>query len=337
MPVIPVNQLTQISTTAFQKAGVPTEDARLITDLLIKANLAGHDSHGVIRIPSYISGVRNNSIRPHPKIQTCDETPTSARMDGDRGFGQVVLTKGVEIALEKCNQTPISLVTVMNYSHCGQLGSYARMISAQDRVGIVLLGKQKGAVVPWGGRTGRLYQNTLAIAVPSNKPFPVVLDMATSVAPFGKVLMKRARNEPCPDGWLIDAEGNPTTDPHVDFSKGEAGFLPLGGLTAGGQKGSGLTFMLGILATTLSGVGASGEGTLIISINPDYFTPIEAFKAEVDGFIDYLHATPAAEGFEEVLVPGERSHRETQRQLKEGIFVEEETWQRIQELGTESL
>ena len=334
MPIVPADQLRQVSIAAFQKAGVSNDAASLITNLLIKANLAGHDSHGVIRIPDYIGGVRKDHIRPHAEIQILQETPTSAKIDGGAGFGQVVLTDGVEIALQKSNRAPISLVTVTNYSHCGQLGSYAQMISAKDRIGILLLGKQKGAVVPWGAITGRLYQNTLAVSVPSNKPFPVVLDMATSVAPFGKILMKRARNEPCPAGWLINAAGTPTNNPHLDLSAGEAGLLPLGGLAAG-NKGSGLTFMLGILATMLPGAGAGGEGTLIIAINPEYFMSIDAFKIEVNQFIDYLHETPPATEFEGVLVPGERSHRETQRQLQEGLFVEEKTWKEIQALASE--
>lgn len=334
MPIIPVDQLIQTSIAAFQKASVPIDEARLITNLLIKANLAGHDSHGVIRIPSYVEGVRGGHIRPNARVQLLEETPTSAQIDGGGGFGQVVMTKAVEMALQKSEQLPISLVTVRNYSHYGQLGSYAQMISEKDRIGIVLLGGKKGFVVPWGGRAGRIYMNTLAIAVPSNKPFPVVLDIASSVAPYGKVLMKRARNEPCPEGWLIDAAGNPSTNPHLDLSKGEGGLLPIGGAAAG-HKGSGLAFMLGILATTLSGAGSSREGSLVIAINPQYFMPIDAFKVEVDEFIDYIHATPPATGFDEVLVPGERSHRETQRRLREGVFVEEGTWGQIQALASE--
>jgi len=158
--------------------------------------------------------------------------------------------------------------------------------------------------VPYGGRTGRLYQSTLAISAPSsNKPFPIVLDMATSVAPFGKILMKRARNESCPDGWLIDPQGQPITDPQADLSNGEAGLLPLGGIT-GGQKGSGLTFMLNLLAITLANVEERVEGALIIAINPAFFLPLSDLKSAADGLVDRLHQTPAIDGFNSVLVPG---------------------------------
>lgn len=332
MPTLPVDQLHQTATAAFLNAGVPPQETRLVVDLLIKANLAGHDSHGVVRIPSYAAAIERGQIRPGAAIEVIDETPTSVRLNGNANFGQVVLTRAAERALEKSAHTPISLVTATHYSHCGQLGSYAQILSEQNRIGLVLLGKQRGAVVPTGGRQGRLYQNTLALALPTRNAFPLILDMATSIAPFGKILVQRARNEPCPEGWLIDADGNPSTNPHLDFSSGEGGMLPLGAPLVG-QKGSGLSFILGILTTALSGAGRDREGTLIIAINPTTYAPIDHFLDEVEHYIDYLHATPPAPGCDQVLAPGERSHRETQRRLQEGIYVEPKTWQQIQDLA----
>ena len=332
MPTLPVDLLHQTATAAFLNASVPPEDTRLIVDLLIKANLAGHDSHGVVRIPSYIAGIERGHIQPGTAIDVLDETPTSVRLQGNANFGQVVLTRAAEWALEKSTQTPISLVTATQYSHCGQLGSYAQMLSEQNRIGLVFLGKQRGAVVPSGGRQGRLYQNTLALALPTRNAFPLVLDMATSIAPFGKILVQRARNEPCPEGWLVDADGNPSTDPHLDFSNGEGGMLPLGAPLAG-QKGSGLSFILGILATALSGAGSDREGTLIIAINPATYAPIDHFLDEVENYIDYLHATPPAAECDQVLAPGERSYRESQHRRQHGIYIEAQTWDKIRELA----
>ena len=332
MPTLSADQLHQCTTAAFLNAGVPAPDARLIADLLLKANLEGHDSHGVVRIPSYIAGIERGHIRPGAELEILDETPTSIRLKGHSNFGQVVLTRAAERALEKSAQAPIAMATATEYSHCGQLGSYAQILAAADRIGLVLLGKQRGAVVPWGGRQGRLYQNTLALALPTGGEIPLVLDMATSIAPFGKILVKRARNEPCPEGWLIDAEGNPSTDPHLDFSSGEGGMLPLGHPLAG-HKGSGLSFVLGILATALSGAGEHREGTLIIAINPATCMPIEDFSDEVERYVDYLHATPPAPGFDQVLTPGERAYRESQRRREQGIYVESETWEKIRRLA----
>ncbi|NKB71976.1 MAG: hypothetical protein GKR89_33280 [Candidatus Latescibacteria bacterium] len=331
MPTIAAADLEDITARVFVGIGVPKDDARLVAGLLIKANLAGHDSHGVVRIPSYVAGISAGRICPGAAIAVEDDNPSMARLRGNDNFGQVVLSRAVDLALEKSATQPLAMVSATQYSHCGQLGSYAEMLARQDLVGLVLLGKQRGAVVPWGGRTGRMYQTTLAVAVPSRGPFPVVLDMATSVAPFGKILVKRARDEPCPEGWIVDAEGKPATDPHLDFNKGEAGMLPLGGEQAG-NKGSGLTFILGLLTTALSGAGATLEGTLVMAIDPTVYMSLDDFLDQVDGYVDYLHQSEPAAGFDSVLVPGQRSHEETQRRLGEGIWVEEDTWEKIQRL-----
>ena len=331
MPTVAAAELVELTTRIFIAVGAPQDDARLVARLLVKANLAGHDSHGVVRIPSYVEGIVAGRICPGAAVEVQDENPSMARLRGRGNFGQVVLTKAVELALAKSAAQPLAMVAATQYSHCGQLGSYAGMMAREKRVGLVLLGKQRGAVVPWGGRTGRMYQNTLALAVPSRRPFPVVLDMATSVAPFGKILVKRARDEPCPEGWLVDREGKPATDPHLDFNKGEAGMLPLGGELAG-HKGSGLTFVLGLLTTALAGAGASLEGTLVMAIDPTVYMTLDQFLDQVDGYIDYLHQSEPAAGVAAVLVPGQRSHEETQRRLREGIWVEEDTWDKIERL-----
>ncbi|MCZ6633044.1 MAG: Ldh family oxidoreductase [bacterium] len=333
MPVLSVETLRTASEQTFVRAGVSKEVAQHVVGLLIRANLAGHDSHGVVRIPGYVDQLIAGRIVPDAEVEILDETPTSARLKGNHHFGQVVLARGAEVAISKSEQAPVSLVTAYQYSHCGQLGAYAAMLTEADRVGIVLLGKQRGAVVPAGGKSGRLYQNTLAIALPSTKPFPVVLDMATCVAPFGKVLVRRARNELCPEGWLVDADGNPSRDPFLDFSAGEGGLLPLGSPQVG-HKGSGLTFVLGILATALSGAGGQGEGTLIMAVNPAFFGDPNGFREEVALCVDYLNETSPIEGVDRVLAPGERSYLESRRRQAEGIYVEDSTWDKIQELAS---
>ena len=259
-----------------------------------------------------------------------DDGPTTARLRGGFNFGHVVLTQAAEMALDRSEGQPLAIVTATEYGHSGQLGSYAEMLSGQGRIGLVLLGKQRGAVVPWGGRQGRLYQTTLALAVPSRQSFAVVLDMATSVAPFGKILVKRVRDEPCPEGWLVDSEGRSVTNPHADLNGGEVGMLPLGG-TLAGNKGSGLTFMLAILTTALSGAGSALEGTLFIAIDPTVYMAYDEFLDQVDAYVGYLQQTPPAADCERVLVPGDRSHRETRRRQREGIWIESSTWDKIQQ------
>lgn len=332
MPTLSAKDLKQVTYTAFYRAGVPEEEARLVAELLVEANLAGHDSHGVINAPYYINGIKQGRIKTGVIPRIAGETSTSAQINGGGGLGQVVLNYAAKMAIQKSEKNPIALVTATDYAHCGQLGCYARMLSDEDLIGLVLLGRSggEGYIAPWGGREGRFYINTLAIALPSNQPFAVLLDMATSVVPYGKVELKHARKEPCPEGWIVDAEGNPSTDPQDLFNGGA--LLPLGGATAG-HKGSGLAFMVGLLAATLSGAVLEGEGTLLIAINPQHFMPIAAFKEEVDRYVDSVHTIPPAEGFDKVLVPGERSYLETQKRLKKGLFVESGTWRKITALA----
>jgi len=332
MPTLDVDFLRETSERAFVNSGVGEGVARQVVGLLIQANLAGHDSHGVVRIPSYVHAVQNGRVDPDAIVEVLDDGPTFARLKGNRAFGQVVLCRAVEIALEKSASAAISMVSVYEYSHCGQLGAYAGMIAEKDRVGMLFLGKQRGSVVPAGGKKGRLYQNTLAIALPSAGDFPVVLDMATSVAPFGKILVKRARNEPCPEGWLVDGEGKPTTDPFTDLSGGNGGLLPLG-VPHAGHKGSGLTFVLGILASALSGAYETGEGTLVMAINPDMFGGRDAFLEQVSACVAYLQETEPVRGVDRVLVPGERSYEATEEKKREGVFIEDSTWDQIREFA----
>lgn len=333
MPTLDQEHLREMSEKAFVKAGVGKSVASQVVHLLIQANLAGHDSHGVVRIPSYVQAVKNGRVDPEAVVEVIDDGPTFTRLKGNRAFGQVALSKAVEVALEKASQSAISMVSVYEYSHCGQLGAYAAQIAQQDCVGMLFLGKQRGSVVPTGGKKGRLYQNTLAIALPSEGAFPVVLDMATSVAPFGKILVKRARNEQCPEGWLVDEDGKPTTDPFTDLSGGKGGLLPLGVPNAG-HKGSGLTFVMGILATALSGANESGEGTLVVAINPAIFGDKDTFLEQVLDGVNYLQETEPVEGVDRVIVPGQRSHEETEQKKRDGIFVEDSTWEQIREFAS---
>ena len=196
-------------------------------------------------------------------------------------------------------------------------------------------GRTSKAVVPFGGRVCCLGTNPISIAVPSNQEGPVFIDMATSTVAHGKVMLAKSRGQQVPLGWIIDSEGNPTTDPN-SF----AGLLPLGGDQ--GYKGYGLSFMIEIFAGILTGIGygvdPSGphnDGCLLIALKVDAFRPIEKFKYEVDDFLSQIKKTPPAKGFDEVLYPGEIEWRNTKERLNSGIFIEDATWDELQRLMNE--
>jgi uncharacterized oxidoreductase len=344
MPIFKPEELKQASSDIFQAAGAPKVEADLVADFLVRANLAGHDSHGVIRVPQYVGEIKAGHLIPGAPIKIVQETPSTALIDGNWGFGQVIAKRATEIAIEKARTQKISIVNVYNSNHIGRLGDYPHMAAQQDMIGIIMVnaGGAGQSVAPFGGTARRLATNPISIAVPTGGEVPLILDMATSVVAEGKVRVKRNRKQKTPDGWLIGSDGNPTNDPEALYANPpRAAILPLGGLTAG-HKGYGLAFMIEILTGILARNGYSNEkasrisnGTVLIVIDVATFIPVEEFKHQVLDLIRYIKTSPCIPGVNEILVPGEPEYKEEKKRLKEGIFVEDETWNQIKRLAEE--
>jgi uncharacterized oxidoreductase len=337
MPTVHAEPLKKFSIKVFLAAGVPEDEARVVSDCLVEANLTGHDSHGVLRIPSYVGGIRRGGLVPGARVEVYHETPTTAKIDGKRGFGQVVMCRGMETALAKSAAGPIGLATVANCGHTGQLSYYALMAARRGRIGVVLLGGRRGKVAPHGGIDGRMYVNALSIAAPGAGGEPVALDMSISATGFGKLLVQRAKNEPCPEGWLIDGQGRPATDPFLDVSGGKGAILPLGGALSG-HKGSGLAFMVSLLcglAEREDDPRSGDVGHLLMAIDVASFLPLPAFQAQVEDFIRHVKASRPAHGLSEVLIPGERAARTRRQRLEKGIPLEETTHEELNALADE--
>jgi uncharacterized oxidoreductase len=342
MPTFKPEELKRAGSDVFKAAGAPAVEADLVADFLVRANLAGHDSHGVIRVPQYVEEIRAGRLVPGAPIKIVQETPSSALLDGNWGFGQVIAKRAAEIAIEKARTQTISIVNVYNTNHIGRLGDYPQMAAIQDMIGIIMVnaGGAGQSVAPFGGTGKRLATNPLSIAVPTSGDVPLILDMATSVVAEGKVRVKKNRKQKTPDGWLIGSDGNPSNDPNALYTNpATAAIMPLGGLT-GGHKGFGLAFMVEILTGILTKAGYSHEkvtrvcnGTVMIAINVATFVPVEEFKRQTQDLIRYIKTSPRIPGVEEILVPGEPEAKEEKKRLKEGIFVEEETWNQIKKLA----
>jgi len=337
MPTFTASQLRNLGTRVFEALGTPSNEAKRVADSLVKANLAGHDSHGVIRIPQYVNGIKRGQIKPGAKIEVVKESPSTALLDGNWGFGQVIAEKGMKMVIEKAKAHSISAVGLFHCNHIGRLGEYSLMAAEQDMIGIVVCnaGPPGGNTAPYGGRARRLSTDPISAAVPAGKSKPFLLDFATSVVAEGKLRIKYYRGEKVPRGWIIDKEGRPTTDPK-DFYEGGA-VLPFGG-----HKGYALSLLIDILGGALTGGGCvsskefvGGNGTLMIAINISSFTPLQEFKERTDALFEAIKETPTAMGFKEVLVPGEPEFRTEEKRLKEGIFVEEKTWQDITKIAEE--
>jgi uncharacterized oxidoreductase len=322
-------------------AGSPQEEAETVTRLLVEANMVGHDSHGVIRIPQYLTSINNGDVQVGARVEVVQETAVALVLDGHWGFGQVIAERAVRMGVGKAKAAGLAAVTIRNSNHIGRLGSYVEDIARQGLIGLLFANAHGAApsVVPWGGRHGRLATNPLAAGIPRSSGEPIVLDMTTSIVAEGKVRVKRNRGEPVPEGWIVDPEGEPTTDAKAFYGPPRGSILPFGG--SAGYKGYGLSVAVDLLAGALSGAGCTGTSTqignavLMLILDVAAFVPAEDFDREVEEFSGWVKSSPPAAGFEEILFPGDIENRERERRGREGIFVEEETWRQIAGCGAD--
>src|SRR5499433_1402889 len=229
MPRVHAERLTQLGTALLRAAGASQEEAEAVAVGCVNANLAGHDSHGIIAVPTYIDRIKVGHIVPGAKWTVVQESPTTTVVDGHWGFGFYVNTKAMELTIAKAKKTNVAACTVFRQSHVGRLAAYPLMAMKEGMIGLATAdsGRSPKAVAPFGGREARLGTNPISIAVPSDLEAPFYLDMATSAVAAGKVMLAAARGEQIPQGWLVDTDGRPCTDP-TRLRKGAA-LLPLGG------------------------------------------------------------------------------------------------------------
>src|SRR5271155_362972 len=270
MPKIPAERLGEIGRALFIAAGTSPEEAEIVMRHVVAANLAGHDSHGVIQIPTYIERIK---------------------------VGYIVNERAMRLTIEKAKSANVAAATVFRQGHIGRVASYTLMAAREGMIGIATAdsGRSPKAVAPFGGSEARLGTNPISIAMPSDLDGPLYLDMATSAAAAGKIALAVARGTPVPPGWIIDRDGRPTTDPS-QLRQGGA-LLPVGG--SEGSKGYGPSVMVEILWGLLTGLGFGVEptgrhndGCFMAVFKVDAFRPLAQFKKDIADFVRYLKETP---------------------------------------------
>ena len=339
MPNWTAEELTAICLNVFKKLNIPAAEAEIVTRSMVDANRVGHDSHGVIHLPKYVRELEAGLIQPGASTEVLHASASIAVLDGNWGFGPVIATRAVELAIQKAKQTDISSVAVSRCNEVGRLGGYACLAADANMIGLLMANDHGGGtcVAPHGGVQGRLSTNPIACAVPIDGHNPIVLDMSTSVVASGKIRVKQHRNEVVPHGWLINAEGESTTHADDFYSTPPAALLPFGGIAA--HKGFGLSVIVDILAGALTGTGCSqgedarvGNGLFVLVINIASFREFPGFSAEIERFIGYLKSAKRAAGVDTIRMPGERGWEEQHKREREGIPIDAETWQQIQAL-----
>lgn len=332
---ISADRLRLVVREVFEGAGVPRAIAELIAHSLVESNLMGHDSHGVLRISYYIRDVIEGRTNPHAQATVVRESATAALLDGGGAFGQVGLCQAMERAMDKAQHHDIGVVAIYNTHHTGRMGEYVVQAAEGGFIGMVFCRGpvRDGLVAPYQGVGRALNTNPIAWGVPAAKHPPVFFDFATSLAAQGKIEAAIDKGVSIPEGWLLDAQGNPTTDPHEQRRGGA--LLPFGG-----HKGYGLAVLIELVAGGLTGTScgllpdfASGYATVALALNIAAFQPLAQFCVMVDEFIEAIKATPRAPGAEEILVPGEIEWRTRALHLRDGLNLPDATWGRIVEAG----
>ncbi len=336
MPTISADALRSFSRFLFEAGGVPADEAARVAESLVDANLAGHDSHGVIRIVQYVKAIEVGHLKPGVPLLTVQETPGVLVTDGQWGLGQVQAHRLLQKMVPKARQVGLVAGTLKQCGHIGRLGEFAEA-AAKEKLAFIATVNGHGYgrnVAPPGGVEGRIGTNPLCLGAPTASD-PVVLDIGTSIAAEGKVRVAFNKKIQVPEGWLLDSKGRPTTDPAALYEDPPGTILPLGGPQA--YKGFGIGLLLDMFTGGLSGAPCSYPGmplrvanaVLFVAIDIEKFAGSGHFLHEVGRLSSAVRECPRAEGVNEILLPGDPERKSRERRLKDGIPIDDGTWSQL--------
>jgi uncharacterized oxidoreductase len=333
LPTLATDVLRGFARSLFEASGVPAEEAALVARSLVDANLRGHDSHGLIRIPQYIQAILEGQLQPGAPFEVVREAPGTLVADGHWGLGQVQAHRLVQRLAAKARSTGLAAGTLRQCGHIGRLGEFAEAAVAQR---LAFLGTVNGhgygrGQAPPGGIEARIGTNPLCLAAPTAGD-PIVLDIGTTVCAEGKVRVAFNKGEPVPAGWLLDGQGRPTTDPGVLYREPRGSILPLGGPQA--YKGFGIGLLLDMFAGGLSGAPCShpasplrvANAVFFLVLDIEQFAGAEHFLREVSELAADVRSCPRAEGVPEIMLPGDPERKELARRQATGIPLDAGTW-----------
>lgn len=336
-------QLVRAGAAIFEASGSSAEEAEKIATRLVNANLTGHDSHGVIRIPQYIDAVKTGTLHPNQQAKVITDSGAVVVLDGQFGYGQIVGEQAIDAAIGKARTHGIGMATLRNSGHLGRIGDWAARAAAEGMTSLNFvnaIGHQL-LVVPHGGAEPRGSTNPIAIGMPVEGGEPVILDFATSAVAEGKVRVARNKGTYLPPDCLLDVEGEPTTDPKTLYDDPHSNLLPFGGAVTG-HKGGGLWLMADLLAGGLSAGGCARapdekpklcSNMLSIAVNPKNFSDESALGVEVKRYLAFIKSSRPRDPKKPVMLPGDPERLAQTERSASGINVDPETWMQIVNAG----
>ncbi len=343
MPTISEPELLRFATELLERGGIGPSQAAIVADSLVQANLRGHDSHGVMRIPFYVAKVKDGSVHPGAVLQCEKESPAVIVADGGWGLGQVLVRDLMQRLTTKALATGIACGTLKRAAHIGRLGEYAEIAASRGMASLICANTHGAAqrVAPVGGKRPRLGTNPLCIGMPGGAQGPFVFDIGTSATAEGKVRVKKIAGQPVPAGWILDPDGKPTTDPNQLYGDPPGSILPMGGDQA--YKGFGLAFMVEMLSGGLSAGECSkpnapppvGNCAMFVVFNPEFFGGAKHLLTEVAKLEHYVRDVPLVDGVESIQLPGDPERKTMTQRKAAGIPIDDGNWKALGELANQ--
>lgn len=331
---IRADELSRLTASIFHAAGCSEAEAQRIAAHLVEANLVGHDSHGVIRVASYVQWLRDGKVLPDRTIEVAFENDVLAVVDGQFGFGQTVGEQAMRLGINKSARHGVAVIALRNAGHLGRIGDWPLMAAQAGRLSLHFVNTTGAGILvaPHGGINRRLSANPIAAGVPAPGRPPLLLDISACTIAEGKIRVALNKGVAVPEGCLIDAQGRPTTDPRVFYAEPPGSILSIGG-----HKGYGLAMLCEVLAGALTGGGCSNpanagrviNGMLSIFLDIGRFQEETAFAAEIERFIAWVRSSAKAAPNGEILMPGEIEERTKAQRLRDGIDIDATTWSQL--------
>jgi LDH2 family malate/lactate/ureidoglycolate dehydrogenase len=331
---IDIKHLEKIIISLLEKSGIGKDEALIVAQVMVKADMRGIPTHGIYFLPMLLDRIKAELLEVPTEISTILDEGSVVHLDGGNGLGQVAAEKGMRMSIKKARQNGIGLTLIRNTNHIGVLAYYSAMAAEEGMVGICM-SNSAAAMAPWGGTEAFFGTNPFSLAAPGDDEFPIVLDMATSVTARGKIRMAQRKNEKIPSDWAIDKAGVPTIDPNEAL---EGTLLPISG-----PKGYGLAFFIDLMCGIVSGskfsreistfhkpLSPTGVGVLTMAIDISRFIPLDIFTVIIKEHVKSIRLSGKGKNFDRIYLPGEIEAKKEIKARKEGVEIDPEVIESVE-------